>query len=330
MKIRIIGTGSWATALAQVLVDNHQDVLMYGISQKEVADINDNHRNDTYFNVELPKELRATNDMRLMEDGDIILLATPVVAIESVMEQLSSILTKPVYFVSVSKGFHPTTHERLSVFIKRVAGDKCKEVISLIGPSHAEEVILRLLTAVNSVSEDEQAAKMVQELFSNQYFRVYRNTDVVGAEISAALKNIFAIGSGILEGLHQGDNARASLMTRGLYEMTRFGLYYGGKEQTFLGLNGVGDLIVTCSSRHSRNFNAGLIIGQDNSSDRFLKENTKTTEGVLTTKVVYEMAKENGIEMPITTEIYRILYEDKKPSEAIDDLMSRSLKAEKL
>ena len=330
MKIRIIGTGSWATALCQVLLDNGRDVFMYGVSEVEVNDINNKHRNDSFFDVDLPLNMHATMKMEDIADADIILLATPVKAIESVMNELTQILDHPVYFISVSKGFHPLTHERLSVFIKRVAGEKCRDVISLIGPSHAEEVVLRLLTSVNAVCEDEDLAKMVQELFSCDYFRVYRNTDVIGAEIAAACKNVFAIASGILDGLKQGDNARAALMTRGLYEMTRFGLYYGGKMETFLGLNGVGDLIVTCSSRHSRNFNAGFIIGQDDDAAHFLKENTKTTEGVATAKVVYEMAKKNGLYMPITDKVYQVLYEGKKPSIAIKELMSRSLKAEEL
>lgn len=328
MKVRIIGTGSWATALAQVLVDNRQDVLLYGISQDEIDDINNNHRNDKFFDVDIAEGIKASNDLNIINDADIILLATPVKAIEGVMNQILEILDHPVYFINVSKGFHPETFERLSVFIKRMAKDKCLDVISLIGPSHAEEVIQRLLTTVNSVCENEEVAAKVQELFANQYFRVYRNTDVVGAEIAAACKNIFAIASGVLQGLNQGDNARAALMTRGLFEMTRFGLFFGGKESTFLGLNGVGDLIVTCSSYHSRNFQAGLIIGKDDDATMFLKNNQKTTEGVLTTKVVYELAMKYNINMPITAEVYKVLYEHKKPSSAINDLMSRELKAE--
>ncbi len=330
MKVRIIGTGSWATALAQVLTDNNQDVMMYGVSKEEINDININHRNDKYFNVDLPISLQATSDINMVNEADIILLATPVKALESVMEQIREVLDHPVYFINVSKGFHPITFERLSVFIKRVAGDMCLDVISLIGPSHAEEVILRLLTTVNSVCEDEKIAKEIQKLFSNQYFRVYYNTDVAGAEIAAACKNVFAIASGALQGINQGDNARAALMTRGLYEMTRFGLYFGGKQSTFLGLNGVGDLIVTCSSYHSRNFNAGLAIGKADDASEFLKSNNKTTEGVMTTKVVYELALKHNIDMPITTEVYNVLYKGKKPSEAIGDLMNRTLKAEKL
>ena len=330
MKIGVIGTGSWATALTQVLIDNGNDALMYGISEVEVNDINNNHRNDSFFDVDLPVNMKATLELKDVCDAEIILLATPVKAIESVMKQLDGLLDHPVYFISVSKGFHPVTHERLSVFIKRVAKDKCLDVISLIGPSHAEEVVLRLLTSVNAVCENEELAKMVQKLFSNNYFRVYRNTDVVGAEVAAACKNVFAIASGILEGLNQGVNARAALMTRGLYEMTRFGLAMGGKMETFLGLNGVGDLIVTCSSRHSRNFNAGYEIGLDDSAERFMKENTKTTEGVATAKVIYEMAMKDNLNMPITKEVYRILYENKKPSVAVQELMNRSLKAEEI
>lgn len=331
MKVRVIGSGSWATALAQVLADNGQDVKVYGIAQDEVDDINNNHKNSKYFNdVDINPNLVASTDINIVKDADIVLLGVPTFALESVCLQIKELLDHKVYIINVAKGFHPKTKQRLSIVIKELLGDKLIDVISLIGPSHAEEVIRRLLTIVNSVCENEESAKIIQGLFANEYFRVYTNTDVVGAEIAAATKNVMAIASGVLTGIEQGDNARAALMTRGLYEMTRFGLYFGGKKETFLGLNGVGDLIVTCSSLHSRNFQAGLAIGKANGAKEFLANNTKTTEGVNTTRVVYEMAKENGIEMPITDQIYQVLFEEKSPKDAIVDLMKRPLKAENI
>lgn len=329
MKIRVIGSGSWATALAQVLADNHQDVKIYGISQTEVDDINNNHQNSTFYpGVDINPALTATTDINVVKDADVVLLGVPVMALESVCLQIKDLIDHPVYVINVAKGFHPDTHERLSVVIKRLLGEHLIDVISLIGPSHAEEVILRLLTCVNSVCENEESAKVIQELFSNDYFRVYTNTDVIGAEIAAALKNVMAIASGMITGLEQGDNARAALMTRGLYEITRFGLAQGGKQETFLGLNGVGDLIVTCSSLHSRNFQAGLAIGKSGDAKAFLASNKKTTEGVNTTRVVHLMAKEMGVEMPITEQVYRILFEGLAPQDAISELMNRSLKRE--
>lgn len=329
MKIRILGTGSWGSALAQVLADNGQDVVMWGIDAGEVSDIEENHHNAKYFETEISHDVHATTDIACVKDADVILIAVPVMALESVVTQITPILDHPVIFINVAKGFHPVTHERLSVVMERVIPQEIrKAIVSLIGPSHAEEVILRMLTSVNAVCDDEEAAKCIQELFSNGYFRVYTNTDVIGAEIGVALKNVMAIASGILEGIGQGDNARAALMTRGLAEMTRYGVAHGGKAETYLGLDGVGDLIVTCTSMHSRNFTAGLQIGKDGSAENFWKENKRTVEGVAACKVVYEQAKAEGIEMPIVNEVYAVLYENRKPEDAIANLMGRSLKAE--
>ncbi len=329
MKIRVLGTGSWGTALAQILADNGHDVIMWGIDSSEVEDIEKNHHNSRYFEAPVSEKVHATGDMSCVKDADVILAAVPTKALESVLLQVSSLVEKPVIVINVAKGFHPVTHERLSVVIRNIMpADKLRAVVSLIGPSHAEEVIVRLITVVNAVSDNEEAAAEVQELFSNDYFRVYRNTDVIGAEVGVALKNVMAIASGIVEGFGQGDNARAALMTRGLAEMTRFGVAQGGRSETFLGLDGVGDLIVTCTSRHSRNFMAGYEIGKEGTAVRFMKENTKTVEGILACKVVYEEAKKQGIDMPITDQIYAVLYEGKNPAQAIHDLMSRSLKPE--
>ena len=329
MKIAILGTGSWGTALAQVLVDSDQDVIMWGIDEKQVDDINNNHKNSAFFDCGISEKIKASTKLEDIKDANIILLAVPSIAIESVLKSASAIIEEPVYVINVAKGFHPITHERLSVYIQNnFPKDKLKAVISLIGPSHAEEVIERKLTVVNAVSEDDEAARAIQELFANDYFRVYRNNDVIGSEIGVALKNIMAIASGILNGIGQGDNARAALITRGLAEMTRFGVALGGKKETFLGLDGVGDMIVTCTSIHSRNYNAGLIIGKNDSAETFMKENTKTVEGIFACEIVYKEAKKLGIEMPITNEVYEILFENKKPSVAINDLMKRELKAE--
>ena len=329
MKIRILGTGSWGTALAQVAADNGNDVKMWGINKTQVNDIEVNHRNSAFFETEVSKDVHASTDMQIIEDADIILAAVPTMALEEVLTKAAALIDHPVIIINVAKGFHPVTHERLSVVIEKIVpAEKRTAVVSLIGPSHAEEVILRQLTVINAVSTDEASAEKIQKIFSNDYFRVYRNTDVIGAETGVALKNVMAIASGILEGFGQGDNARAALMTRGLAEMTRYGLAQGGRPETFLGLDGVGDLIVTCTSQHSRNFMAGYQIGKDGSAEKFMKENTKTVEGIYACKVVHEEAIRQGIDMPITNEVYAVLYEGKNPVEAVKDLMGRSLKAE--
>ncbi len=329
MKCAVLGTGSWGTALAQVLADNGHDVLLWGINPNEVHDINENHHNSKFFECRISEKLKASLDLSMIHDAELILLAVPSIVIEETLQKAVAELDHPVLIINVAKGFHPISHKRLSVVIEETvpASDR-KAVVSLIGPSHAEEVILRMLTAINAVSEDEAAAEQVQELFSNHYFRVYRNTDVIGAEIGVAVKNIMAIASGILEGIGQGDNARAALMTRGLAEMSRFGIALGGKKDTYLGLDGVGDLIVTCTSRHSRNFMAGYAIGRAGDAKSFLETNTKTVEGISACRIVHEEAEKRNISMPITDQVYQVLFEGKKPSDAIDDLMRRDLKSE--
>lgn len=330
MKISVLGSGSWGCALAQILVRNGHDVVVWGIDETEVNDINQNHQNSRYFkDVKLDERLKATTDMSLIAGSEALLLAVPSMAIDSVMENAEKYCTEPFYVINVAKGFHPVTHERMSEVIKKaVSKDKLKDVVSLIGPSHAEEVVIGLMTCVNAVCENDASAKVIQETFSNDAFRVYRNTDVIGAEIGVALKNVMAIASGILTGLGQGDNARAALMTRGLAEIARYGVAMGGKAETYLGLDGVGDLIVTCTSYHSRNFTAGLEIGKANSAEEFLRNNKRTVEGVRCAKVVYEEALKHGISMPITDQVYKVLFEGKKPSIALSELMSRELKAE--
>ena len=330
MNIAIIGSGSWGTALAQVLCDNHHHVVLFGKNTDELDEIASAHTNRKYFpDVHLHSNIKTSTDITTINTNEVILLAVPSIAIEAVIDQLNQVLQHPVLIINVSKGFHPKTHERLSTYIKsRMKPSLLVDVVSLIGPSHAEEVILRLPTTVNSVCENELHSHTVQELFSNSYFRVYRNTDVIGSEIGVAIKNVIAIGAGILHGLGFGDNARAALITRGLAEITRFGIAKGAKPDTFLGLTGVGDLIVTATSHHSRNFNAGYQIGKDNSAETFMRENKTTVEGVFAAKVVHEEALKLNIDMPITHEIYRILYEGEKPSDSLKRLMNRTLKSE--
>ena len=330
MKIVVIGSGSWGTALAQVLIDNKQDCILYGNCLEEINDIRENHENSKYFpGVILHSKLNATTNIEVLKDADIIVLSVPTVAIESVCQQVSKIVEKPVLIVNTAKGFHPTTYERMSVIIKRsMDAEKLVDVVSLIGPSHAEEVVRRMYTTVNAVCENEESAKVIQQLFSNEYFRVYHNDDVVGSEIAVAIKNVIALTSGISSGLGLGDNARAGLMTRGLAEMARFGIAFGADMKTFMGLCGIGDLIVTCTSYHSRNLQAGLMIGEANSAQTFWEKNTKTVEGVRACEAVYKLAQQHNISMPITSELYHVLYEDAKPSECILKLMTRELKRE--
>lgn len=332
MKIAVLGSGTWGTALAQLLVDNKQDVIIYGIAKDEIDDININHRNSKFFgnSIVLPSELKATMDLKdAILDAEIIILAVPTIAIRETLNQIKPLLTNKPFLVSVAKGFDVDSHKRMSEIIREIIPENLRqEVVSLIGPGHAEEVILRMLTLCTSTSIDLEAAKIIQNTFSNDYFRVYTQTDEIGAEYGVAIKNAIAIASGIVIGLGYGDNAKAALVTRGLNEMVRFGLAMGGEERTYLGLTGLGDLMVTCNSIHSRNFQAGLEIGKANSSAKFLKSNKKTVEGIRTAKIIHEIATEKGIDMPIVNAVYDVLYNDVEPKSALINLMKRKLKPE--
>lgn len=330
MKITIIGSGSWGTGIAQVLADNHEDVTIWGIEETQIDDIQNNHQNKAFFeNVTLNSNIKASTDIKVVKDSDIIVLSVPTIAIEDVCKNILAHINKKVIVVNTSKGFHPKTNERMSEVIREtIPEDKLSSVVSLIGPSHAEEVVQRILTTICAVSLKEEDAKQIQKVFSNEYFRVYTGNDEVGSETGVALKNAIAVASGVLSGLGYGDNTRAALITRGLAEMIRFGTFMGGKSETFMGLTGIGDLIVTCTSPHSRNFQAGYEIGKANTAQIFWETNKKTVEGVRTAKVIHEIATKHHISMPIINEIYQVLYEGKEPATSAKDLMLRELKAE--
>lgn len=332
MRFSIIGSGTWGTALAQILDDNKHDVLIYGIDKNQIDDININHQNSFYFgkDITLAKSIRATTDLsEAISFSDMFVLVVPTVAMRSVLEQIKELLNKKSTFIIASKGFDPLKGERMSTLVREVIPSSLRnEIVTIAGPGHAEEAILRDLTCVSAISKDEKLAIEIAKLFSNQYFRVYYSSDEVGSEIGVAMKNSIAIASGILEGLGLGDNARAALCTRGLAEITRFGVLNGANMNTYLGLTGLGDLVVTCYSKHSRNFMAGYEIGKANSAVEFLKNNKKTVEGIRTTEVIYKKANELNVELPIISILYSILFLGKKPSEEILKLMSRPLTTE--
>ena len=333
MRITVLGTGAWGTALSYALTkDPNNRVLMYGVCKEEVEDINLRHRNSRFFDdVTLPETISATLDPEeALKDARVLLIAVPSGAINGIVDLIvAHCKTKPL-IINVIKGFDPLTGEGIAFLIeKRLKGKiETQGVVSLVGPSFAHDVIHDDLTAICAVSENKEAATFVQRLFSSASFRVYVQTDVVGAEIGAGMKNIIAIASGIMEGLGYHDNTRSALITRGLAEITRFGMSKGAHASTFLGLTGVGDLTLTCSSHRSRNYTLGLDIGKEDDAGPVLARNTKTVEGVLAAKTIHLFAEKEGIEVPITDAVYEVLYEGKKPSLAVRELMTRSLKAE--
>lgn len=325
-RCTVIGAGSWGTALAIVLADNGHEVRLWGHREDQINEINSRHTNEKYLpEVELPTSIVGYFDLKAaIKDIDTIILAVPTKAIREVLRNLVSLLTDKVLICHVSKGIEPDTLKRISEMImEEVPGYLLKDIVVLSGPSHAEEVSRRQPTTVTASSTNIKAAEEIQDLFINQHFRVYTNPDIIGVEIGGALKNIIALGAGISDGLGFGDNAKAALITRGLAEISRLGMKMGANPLTFAGLAGIGDLIVTCTSVHSRNWRAGNLLGKGHNLDEVLKNMGMVVEGVRTTKAAYQLAKKENIDMPITNAIYDILFNNCPPKDAVDGLMGR-------
>lgn len=333
-KIAVLGAGSWGSVLANLLVKNGNDVVNWTNMEDQAKELNENHTNHAYMpDFTYDDRLVATTDLKMaVQDADAILFVVPTQVMRLVAQQLVDVLKdskqKPI-IIHASKGLELNTHKRLSqVLSEEIPAEYRSSMVVLSGPSHAEDVAKDDLTLVTAASSNINAARKVQSLFMNEHFRVYTNDDIVGVEMGAALKNVIAIGAGALHGLGYGDDAKAALITRGLAEISRLGVAFGAKPLTFMGLSGVGDLIVTATSEHSRNWRAGNELGQGMS----LKEVTDTMgmviEGVPSTKAAYELAEQKKIEMPITDAIYDVLYNDKNIKTVINGLMEREGKAE--
>lgn len=330
-KITVLGAGSWGTALAMVLAENGHDTLLWSHREDQATEIAQGHTNERYLpNLTLPTTLRATANLQnATAHADIFIVAVPTKAIREVCQQLNDYLIKPALFVPVSKGIEPHTHKRVSeMILESVLPQYVDDVVALSGPSHAEEVVKHHPTTITAACVNLSAAEKVQDLFMNQYFRVYTNEDIIGVEIGGALKNVIALAAGITDGLGYGDNAKAALITRGLAEITRLGVKMGGNPFTFSGLTGMGDLIVTCTSVHSRNWRAGNLLGQGHKQQEVLAQMGMVVEGVRTTQAAYQLAHKYEVVMPITNALYAVLFEDEEPKVEVDKLMMRMKKRE--
>ncbi len=328
MKITVIGGGSWGTALAKVLAENGKNVLVWTNQVDDVEVNNNKHSNEKYLpGIVLPKEVVFTSDLNEITNSDILISALPSKVTGQFYKTNEKYFNDKQTIINVSKGFEPIEKTRLSVAIQNAV--PC-EVCTLSGPSHAEEVANRQVTVLTVACENVKTAEFVQELFSNNYIRVYTNSDVVGVELGGATKNIIALAAGILDGLGFGDNTKAALMTRGMHEITKLGLKLGANINTFYGLTGMGDLIVTCGSMHSRNRRCGILIGQGKSLDEAVSSIGMVVEGVEATKIVHELIKELDVEMPLTEALYEILFENKVAKDVLIDLMNRDMKSEDL
>lgn len=327
MKTCIVGGGSWGIALASVLSTNDRDVTLYMRSSEQKEYILKNKRSPKYLkDFVFPDNINLTDDLRSLDGCDLAVIATPFQKMEEILIEIKPHLSQKTIILNVSKGLNIENCETGEYFANKICPDNKYAVLS--GPSHAEEVSKKMITTVVICSKDIEVAKSLQDLFMNEYFRVYIHTDVSGVEVAGALKNVIAIGSGILKGINEGDNARAALITRGLFEIARLGKKLNCNMMTFMGLAGMGDLIVTATSVHSRNFRAGVLIGKGVPVERLEDEVGETVEGLKTVKAAHILSKKYNIEMPITEAIYKGIYENKDPHKAILELMTRSKKHE--
>ncbi|MEK3797569.1 NAD(P)H-dependent glycerol-3-phosphate dehydrogenase [Peribacillus sp. FSL H8-0477] len=330
-KAAVIGAGSWGTALAMVLADNGHEVRLWGHKEAQIEEINSQRTNHKYLpDIKLPEGITGFSSLdSALRDLDIIILAVPTKAIRDVLKDIEQVSQQPLTVVHVSKGIEPDSLMRISEMIEAdMSSSMLKDLVVLSGPSHAEEVSLRHPTTVAVSSKNMAAAERIQDLFINQYFRVYTNPDIVGVEIGGALKNIIALASGITDGLGYGDNAKAALITRGLAEITRLGSAMGASPLTFSGLTGIGDLIVTCTSVHSRNWRAGNLLGKGQNLDEVLTNMGMVVEGVRTTKAAYQLAQKYEVDMPITNALYGVLFAGKDVKDSVDLLMNRDKRSE--
>lgn len=330
-KVAILGPGSWGTALAQVLNDNGHQVRIWGNIPEQIDEINQEHTNKRYFkDIVLDEKIQAYKDLGETLDGvDAVLFVVPTKVTRLVAKQVAETLQHKVVVMHASKGLEPDSHQRLSSILEEeIPSHLRSEIVVVSGPSHAEETIVRDITLITAASKSLETAKYVQELFSNHYFRLYTNTDVVGVETAGALKNIIAVGAGALHGLGYGDNAKAAIIARGLAEITRLGVALGASPLTYSGLSGVGDLIVTGTSVHSRNWRAGDALGRGEKLADIEQNMGMVIEGISTTKAAYELAQEKGVYMPITQAIYRVIYENLDIKSAIHEIMNNEFREE--
>ena len=334
MKVAVLGSGSWGTALAKVLVENGHSVQLWGRDRALVDAINSHQENEKYLKgVQLPQALKATDDLQqALNAVDLILFVVPTKAIRNVAKQVNDYLSRsggrPV-LVHASKGIEIGSHLRISQMLEEeINPNHYRGLATLSGPSHAEEVSREMLTMVTAASQSLSLAQEVQGTFMNQYLRVYTNTDLLGVELGGALKNVIAIASGIIEGLGYGDNSRAALITRGLAEISRLGIDMGADPLTFSGLSGLGDLIVTATSSHSRNYQAGVYLGQGFCLEDVQNKINMVIEGLSTCQAAYELSLKRQVEMPITKALYQLLYQEAEVETLVKLLMQREGKSE--
>jgi glycerol-3-phosphate dehydrogenase (NAD(P)+) len=324
-RAAVLVAGSWGTALASVLANNGYEVMLWTRSEEQADGINHNHENSKFLpGVKLPDTIRATTDLKqALQAAELALFVAPSGAMREVAKQAAPYLSPDTLVVHATKGFETDSLKRMTTVLSEELGRPLEQLVVLSGPSHAEEVIRKQPTTVVVASANLQAAEQAQDALMNTNFRVYTNPDVVGVEVAGAIKNIIALGAGLTDGLNFGDNAKAALLTRGLAEIGRLGTAMGANPLTFAGLAGVGDLVVTCTSKHSRNWRAGYMLADGTPLEEVLSRMGMVVEGVRTTRAAFELAMQYDVEMPITTQLYEVLFANKAPRTAVEHLMGR-------
>lgn len=327
-NIGVIGAGSWGIALSVLLSNNGHDVKVWSIIEDEIKMLNENHEHkDKLPGVILSDKITFTTDLKEAVEGkDLLILAVPSPFVRSTAASLKAVVSDGQIIVNVAKGIEESTLMTLSQIIEEEVPQA--EVTVLSGPSHAEEVGRGIPTTIVVGAKNKKTAEYIQNIFMSEVFRVYISPDVLGIELGAALKNVVALAAGIADGLGYGDNTKAALITRGITEIARLGMAMGGKFETFCGLSGIGDLIVTCASMHSRNRRAGILIGQGKTMDEAMTEVKMVVEGVYSAKAALGLAKKYDVQIPIIEQVNLVLFENKPASEAMMDLMTRDKKIE--
>ncbi len=323
----VIGAGSWGTTLANHLAEKGHDVSLWANEKEVVDDVNGKCVNSIYLpGVHLSDNIRATDSLEdALKNSRFVLNVVPSQFARPVFNKAAEFIPKDAVVISASKGIEHGTLMTLSPVLKDLTG---RQVASLSGPSFAEEVSKKLPTAVTVAADNRDTCILLQDIFNTEYFRVYTSRDIIGVELGGALKNVMAIASGISDGLGLGSSARAALITRGLAEMTRLGIVMGAEEKTFSGLSGLGDLVLTCTGRLSRNYSVGFKLGKGERLSDILSSTKTVAEGVATSKSAFELARKHNVEMPIVEQIYMVINDGKNPGDAVKQLMNRALKSE--
>ncbi len=330
MKISVLGAGSWGTTLACLLANNGHKVYLWEINEQAAEKLDKERLIPFIGGATIPQSVVVSSDLNIINETEAVLFVVPSHFLRSTVMSIKklNINLGEKLIISATKGIENKTLLRVSQIIEEIYPETKDKIVALSGPSHAEEVSKKIPTLVTSASKNEELAIKVRDLFNNDYFRVYTQDDIIGVELGASLKNVFAIAGGIIDGLNFGDNTKAAIISRGLIELIKLGVALGGKEKTFYGLSGVGDLMVTCFSKHSRNRNLGEMLAKGKTLEQAEQELKMVAEGVKTCLSAYELGEKYNIELPIINEVYEILFNKKDTKKVVYDLMTRTPKSE--